>query len=265
MNIVQNSELIDRLAAAYALGTLRGAARRRFEQLARQHPTIRAAALVWQSRVSGWTEIQEEHAPPAAVWTRIDNLVQADIAQTKHKAALAAQPPTRWWQSWRLWQSATFASLVVAVVMFVGFNQQQHQHSTELASLQQELQHSQTKQVLAVLSDSQANAQLLVSLDAGNNALRVERIGNFRTPSQRDLQLWALPPGQAPVSLGVLSHQDRGRLPLQAQLLAGTTTLAVSLEPIGGVPSESGPTGPCLLYTSPSPRDYAASRMPSSA
>ena len=27
----------------------------------------------------------------------------------------------------------------------------------------------------------------------------------------------------------------------------------------------SGIYGPCLLYTSPSPRDYAASRMPSSA
>ena len=27
----------------------------------------------------------------------------------------------------------------------------------------------------------------------------------------------------------------------------------------------TGPSIPCLLYTSPSPRDYAASRMPSSA
>ena len=247
MNIVQNSELIDRLAAAYALGTLRGAARRRFEQLARQHPAIRASALIWESRVCGLTEIQEEHTPPAAVWTRIDNLVQADIAQTQQRAWVSAQPTTPWWQSWRLWQSATFASLVLVVVMFVGFNQQQHQHSTELASLQQELQHSQTKQVLAVLSDSQANAQLLVSMDTRNNALLVQRIGNFRTPSQRDLQLWALPPGQAPVSLGVLAGQNMVRLPLQRERLADTSTLAVSLEPSGGVPSEGGPTGPVLF------------------
>jgi anti-sigma-K factor RskA len=131
--------------------------------------------------------------------------------------------------------------------MFVGFNQQQHQHRTELASLQQELQHSQTKQVLAVLSDSQANAQLLVSMDTRNNALLVQRIGNFRTPSQRDLQLWALPPGQAPVSLGVLAGQNMVRLPLQRERLADTSTLAVSLEPSGGVPSEGGPTGPVLF------------------
>ena len=34
----------------------------------------------------------------------------------------------------------------------------------------------------------------------------------------------------------------------------------------GGTPAQvSGPTGPCLLYTSPSPRDLDLSRMPSSA
>ena len=50
MNINQHPELLDRLAASYALGTLRGGARRRFESLAREHATVRAAALVWQTR-----------------------------------------------------------------------------------------------------------------------------------------------------------------------------------------------------------------------
>ena len=35
MNLTRNPQLLDRLAAAYALGSLRGGARRRFEQLAR--------------------------------------------------------------------------------------------------------------------------------------------------------------------------------------------------------------------------------------
>ena len=50
MNITQHPDLLDRLAASYALGTLRGGARRRFETLAREHATVRAAALVWQTR-----------------------------------------------------------------------------------------------------------------------------------------------------------------------------------------------------------------------
>ena len=35
MNLIKHPELIDRLAASFALGTLRGGARRRFEALAR--------------------------------------------------------------------------------------------------------------------------------------------------------------------------------------------------------------------------------------
>ncbi|MEG1456016.1 MAG: RNA polymerase subunit sigma-70, partial [Comamonas sp.] len=44
MNLIQNTELLDRLAAAHALGTLRGGARRRFEQLARENAQVRATA-----------------------------------------------------------------------------------------------------------------------------------------------------------------------------------------------------------------------------
>jgi anti-sigma-K factor RskA len=63
MNLNRHPELADRLAAAYALGTLRGGARRRFEALARQNPTLRAGALVWQERLSAMTELQAREAP----------------------------------------------------------------------------------------------------------------------------------------------------------------------------------------------------------
>ena len=45
------------------------------------------------------------------------------------------------------------------------------------------------------------------------------------------------------------------------QVLDGITTDICQ----GEVVAVIGPSGSCLLYISPSPRDYAASRMPSSA
>ena len=63
MNILQRPDLMDRLAAAYALGTLRGGARRRFEELARQSPTLRVMAQVWQERFMSMTELQQSEAP----------------------------------------------------------------------------------------------------------------------------------------------------------------------------------------------------------
>ena len=78
MNIQINPSLIDQLAASYALGTLRGGARRRFETLARDNATLRAAALIWQSRLASVAELQPEVAPGPAVWKRIENLINAE-------------------------------------------------------------------------------------------------------------------------------------------------------------------------------------------
>jgi anti-sigma-K factor RskA len=83
MNLTQNPELLDRLAASYSLGTLHGGARRRFEQLAREYPQVRAAALLWQGRWSAFSEVQTPVQPDAVVWTRIANLLQAETAKAK--------------------------------------------------------------------------------------------------------------------------------------------------------------------------------------
>ncbi|MCU0941991.1 MAG: RNA polymerase subunit sigma-70, partial [Hydrogenophaga sp.] len=78
MNLTRHPELIQRLAAAHALGTLRGGARRRFEAIARENPAVRAAAIEWQTRVGSLGELQAPAEPAPQVWTRIQNLVQAD-------------------------------------------------------------------------------------------------------------------------------------------------------------------------------------------
>ena len=104
MNILQNPELLDHLASSYALGTLRGGARRRFETLAREQAPIRAAALIWQSRLASMNELQPQSVPDAAVWTRIDNLVQGEqqakaMQAARESAPIAASGPTGWLRS----------------------------------------------------------------------------------------------------------------------------------------------------------------------
>lgn len=126
------------------------------------------------------------------------------------------------------------------------------QLTQQMAGLQQQLQAQADTRVLAVLSDAQAQAQLLVRFSPSEQVLLVQRLGNYRTAADRDLQLWALPPGQAPTSLGVLGRDATVRLalpagPQAAGALAGVPALAVSLEPLGGAPSGSGPTGPVLF------------------
>ena len=166
MNITQHPELLDRLAASYALGTLRGGARRRFETLAREHAAVRAAALVWQTHWSGLAELQELAQPDAAVWKRIDNLVQADRqTQAMQAARLAGQEPALpgaaapggWLRSLLLWRGAAAAgalATLAAVVVGVQVNGGLRASSgAQIAELRQQLQAARQIQYVAVLAD----------------------------------------------------------------------------------------------------------------
>lgn len=255
MNITHNPELLDRLAAGYALGTLRGGARRRFETLARDNATIRAAALVWQTRWSGLAELQDAVQPPPAVWTRINNLVQAgkaDAAMQAARTAAAAPAPKGWLGSLMLWRSAALAGVVGTVAAVVLSLQAQdalrHTTGTQIAALQQQLQAAPQIQYVAVLQDAQSSASMLVTFDPKSNQLVLQRVGGFSEGAEKSLQLWAVQPGGGGVrSLGVMGHQAVYTLPAAQADMQGVPALAISLEPLGGVPGEGGPTGPVLF------------------
>lgn len=253
MNITRNPELLDRLAAAYALGTLRGGARRRFETLAREHATVRASALVWHSRWAGLTELQPGVAPAPAVWTRIDNLVQADKAAQALQAprSALAPEPRRWWQTLAVWRGAAVAGAMATVAAVVVGVQAQHgvraTALAEIAALRQQLQAAPQIQYVAVLADAQASASMLVTFDPRSRQLVLQRVGEFQEGTDKSLQLWALVPGGGPRSLGVLGRGSLITLAAGEADVQQVPALAVSLEPKGGVPGDGGPTGPVLF------------------
>jgi anti-sigma-K factor RskA len=264
MKLLQHPELLDRLAAAYALGTLRGGARRRFETLAREHAAVRAAALVWQTHWSGLAELQELAQPDAAVWKRIDNLVQADQqarAMLATRAAAQGEPalpaatalggPGGWLRSLLLWRGAAAAgalATLVAVVVGVQVNGGLRTSTgAQIAELRQQLQATPQIQYVAVLADDKAAASMLVTFDPKNNQLVLQRVGGFQEGADKSLQLWALPPAGGPRSLGVLGQEKLLNLTAGEADVRQVPALAISLEPRGGVPSAGGPTGPVLF------------------
>jgi len=242
MNLLAHPELLELLAASHALGTLRGGARRRFETLAREQAPVRAAALVWQGRLAGMTELQQPVAPDPAVWTRIRNLIDAEQAQQAlerqrdNAAPIASASTGGWLRSLALWRGAAAAGALVAVLAVgVGLN------------LREQLINAPAVQYVAVLSDDKAAASMLVTFDPKKKQLVLQRVGNFREGTDKSLQLWALPPGGAPRSLGVLDNAPALRL-AASESDVRVPALAISLEPKGGVPSAGGPTGPVLFH-----------------
>lgn len=213
------------LAAQYVAGTLRGAARRRFEALLPGHPALRAAVRDWEERLMPLTASVAPVPPPPRVWAAIE------------RRLFPAEAPAPWWRrlgTWRAFSAAgAFASVALAVALLLP------------APVQ--------PPVLVVLQGTGGAAQgvdsFVASVSGDGRALVTRALRPVDLQADRALELWSVPPEGAPTSLGLIRGDGttvvpKSRLP-QALLKGGTAALAVSLEPAGGSPT-GAPTGPVL-------------------
>lgn len=217
----------DALAAQYAAGTLRGGARRRYENLLDSHPALRDAHRRWQERLMPLAEALPPQVPSPRVWRRIE--------QRLWPRAAASRVP--WWQRVAPWRGlaalASASSLALALLLAVPERVQ--------------------PPVVVVLQGTGGDAQgvntFVASVSGDGRALVTRPLMTVSVQSDRVLELWSVPPEGAPRSLGLISASGatviaRQRLPA-ALLKGGTAALAVSLEPAGGSPT-GVPTGPVL-------------------
>lgn len=225
MKIRANPGLCDKLAAEYVLGTLRGGARRRFERLLLDDPALRRLTEEWHERLMPMAEFAVAQTPPAQLWRSLER-----------RLALRRAPAR--WQFWRsqsltFWRGFTLAGLAAALLM--------------VGVLNSALLEAPRIDHVATLVDDQARTALLLTADSHRRVITVRLVGDAPLGADQSLQLWAVPRQGAPRSLGVIALQGALELPLTGSALgADIATLAVSLEPRGGVPGAGGPTGPIL-------------------
>jgi anti-sigma-K factor RskA len=249
MDLHRHPELLDRLAASYALGTLRGGARRRFEAQARTSPTVRQAGLLWQQRLGAMTELQPPQAPSDNVWKRIalaldaERTADAATGSRPHPAEALLAGLRRRLAFWRGTAWAGIAATALVAVVGVQLWREVGQREAQLAQLRTQ----PLVEYVAVLAGEGSDAQVLVTFDPRQQRLTLKRVGAIDEGADRSLQLWALAPGGTPRSLGVLEQrQPVVRFAADQAAVSGVPALAISLEPRGGAPVGSGPTGPVL-------------------
>jgi anti-sigma-K factor RskA len=221
----QQQDLLDALAVDFILGAMRGAARRRFQQLMMANPNVRQTVWRWEQHLNPLAEGLPPTAPNPAVWQRIQQRLGWATSVTKlpvtRQTAKTARP---------LWVGlALAASLMLAVVML------------------KPLLTVVPPQDIAVIQSSDAKAWWLVS--KAERKLTVKATAAVDALQGNDYELWMLPAnGAAPVSLGLLPQQGEQVLqwPSAADGIV-IAALAVSLEPLGGSPT-GAPTG-AVLFT----------------
>jgi len=229
--------LRERLAAEYALGTLRGRARAAFRRRLREDAALAMEVARWDERLMPMAGAVAPVAPPRRLWRDIE----ARLGGAATREDLAGR--LRFWRVLGLAASAACAALVAVGAILV--------QQKPLPSAAQF-----PDSYLAVLSDPKtARAVLVVSAARHGSVLHVKTLDPSIHVANASLELWALPRSKQPKSLGLIPVAAAGlRLAAAAdQALADVPMLAVSLEPPGGSPSgaPSGPvlySGPCVKY-----------------
>jgi anti-sigma-K factor RskA len=250
MNYLKNRDLCEKLAAAYVLGTLRGPAARRFARLADEHATIRLMVTEWEARLSPMASVVAERSPPPWLWQAITARIAA--------ATPAPQPAApSLWSSLAFWRGLGMAGSAAAIALFAVLalrppERVEVQVPVEVVRFlppRNEIPPS----YLAVLEDQKTHKPVLLAIVARNSDKMIVRAMDERPiASDKDLELWALPKGGKPKSLGVVGAKGQSSLTLAADSdtsLGAIPALAISLEPKGGSPTGS-PTGP-VLYVGP--------------
>ncbi len=221
----------DRLAAAYALGELRGPARRRFEALLPAHAALRSALRDWNDRLMPLTAAVAPEAPSAAVWPRIEARLGS-----RPTAAEAAEPRL-WWRRIGVWRltSALVGGAALGLALLLGApGPVQPPIVVVLAS------------ATPPATGGVAPASFVASISGDGRALVTTPLQNVALQQDRAFELWSLPAGGgAPRSLGLISPSGTTVVERE-RLVAGAEALAVTLEPAGGGPGGK-PSGPVVF------------------
>ena len=202
---------LDALCGEYLVGTLRGAARRRFERAMREEPLVASRLQHWQNSFLPRYAPMIEARPSPQVWKRLEKTL-----------GLARR---RSWFRRFAWPIAVTAALV----MIIGVQLARQQPDTV---------------PIAQLSGKAATVVANLSRDGRTLVLRPDR--PVIAGRDQSYELWLLTPEGGVLSLAVLGNLDaRFELPERYRgNLRGQ--LAVSVEPAGGSPTGK-PTGPVIL------------------
>lgn len=229
MNLSRPDRLarLDALAAAYVLGTLPARARARLARGAQTDTAIAATIREWEQRLLPLAEAALPITPPARLWRRIALRLGLDVVRPSERVP--------WWARMPFWRSVALASLVAVAV---------------LAGLLLREQRLAEAPIVVVLAGPDARPALIASADRASRVMSVKAVGAAPVPPDRSLELWMLPEGAAPRSLGVLPPGGVARVRLSSlpnEAFVNVPALAVSLEQAGGSPT-GAPQGP-VLYT----------------
>jgi anti-sigma-K factor RskA len=223
----------DLTAAEHALRLLTGEERREADAREAADPEFAAEVARWRGRLAPLDEEIAAVAPPTGLWRRIAGAT-GGTAANDNVVTLR--------RSVTMWRLATGGMTAIAaglslVVLFPP--------RTVVAPPTK--QQAAAAPMVAMLADERAT-RVVASWDPNSRQLVLALAGPMPAAGAHSHELWVIPPGGKPRSLGTMSADSAMHMRLAnaiAGLLEQGATIAISVEPPGGSPT-GAPTGPVV-------------------
>jgi anti-sigma-K factor RskA len=212
-------------AAEYVLGVMSAAERRATQQRLAHDQAFANEVAFWEERLGGLADAVAPIAPPDRTWAKIARAVRAGAPTT---------PPESLWRSLVFWRSFAIGSAALAAASIGAL--------TFIA-----ISPVTRPPMLATLGAASGQPTFVAAVNAEGTSLMIVP-AVLLTSDPRAMELWLIPAGDKPHSLGLIDPGRPVRMEVPRDLVAritADTALAVSMEPPGGSPTGQ-PTGPVI-------------------
>jgi anti-sigma-K factor RskA len=218
-------ERLDLLAREYALGTLAGPARRRFEGVLRSSPAASTAVNIWRQRLSVLDLAVVPLQPPVSTWRAIEDRLFASAGRPAPAPARGA------WQALRgLFSGRSLAGALAGVFLCALLLRMQ----PGIIGLEPRID-ALPQSYVGLLLDKAGKPTLVASSRRQGRQLTVKLLQPLDIPVGKVAELWALPKnGGAPFAVGVIPASGSAQIVLpdaSEKLFFNVSQLAVSFEP----------------------------------
>lgn len=222
MNPERHPELLDRLSADYLTGGMSARARRRFEALLDERPSMAEALRRWRERLDAGLLPQ---VVPESVWTGVQQRLDGSP-----RASAPAAPRSWGLRTWRALALGLGAAAATSLALLVALVLQAPAARTQ-------------RQLVAVLEGPAGHAAVL---QVRGTQAALTAVGAQVAPPGKSFELWVLPRQGKPIAAGVVSLRGTEHMPMPPALVEAALQakgFAISVEPRGGSPTGQ-PTGP---------------------
>jgi anti-sigma-K factor RskA len=224
-------ELRSRLASEYVLGTLRGGARRRFEDLLRADQALRASVAEWEQHLTPLAESLPAIAPPARVWAKIEQRIGSRAVPSAEEKTSGVEKLAR---KLAFWQRVSFAAGALASVMLL---------TLFAAILLRPAGNSDPMPMMTAVLEEEGEARMMVK-QMKPGYITVHMIKPWKPMPNVSKEMWVVSKDGTAKSLGLIDDFKDTKISMANldRYLEQGAVIALSKEPLGGSPTGQ-PTG----------------------